>query len=497
MTAPSVDITKQDGNTGVVSPSQTGVLAIIAPAAGGTANQPGSYTRQSDMLSEFIGGPLVEDSAYYFDTAQLPVVAMSPTCSTAAAFGTINHSGEVGTSTITFTGTPIDEFDIIVKFPLGGTVATGPISYQYSLDNGSTWSAVQALGVATTAVLYLPRPSTTSSGVTMNLGSGTIVTGDVVMVPTTHADMTNGDLVTALAALQASKLPWDNLYIDTIATATTIATVDAWLSSLEATGVFKMAWMNIRHKTKPVPTGETEAAYATAAGVVVGATSTFRVDVGADGGYVPSLVSGLLLFRQTALGVATRSNPLPEGTDPAFVELGPIPGFQIADVNGNPLWHDEQIFPGLDNLRLSTLRTFPGKIGTYITNANMLSVPGSDYVFDQHAKTSNTACSIGYQELTDNLSRGVHKQPEDPTTHKIYIDPLDAESIEESANIAMGDELSGQVQGVAMLLSRTDDLGSNAGATLNADIETESLAYIKKFNVISKFVRQITATQTS
>jgi len=42
---PNVSVTKQDGNTGTARPGAEGILAIIAPSASGTQNQPGTYMR--------------------------------------------------------------------------------------------------------------------------------------------------------------------------------------------------------------------------------------------------------------------------------------------------------------------------------------------------------------------------------------------------------------------------------------------------------------------
>lgn len=497
MGTPATTVTKQDGNTGVVQPSQSNVLAIIAPSAMGVANVAASYTRQADILTDRGLGPLIEDAAYYLQTARKPVLLITPTTTTAGAIAAVNSSLKVGTSVVTATGTPLDEYNIIFKVIAGGTIGVTGITFQFSLDGGSTYSGTIALG---TAVLYLfnvPRPTLAgSSGVTFNFAAGTLLAGDIVTTTTTHAQMTNSDLLTALEALRITKLPWDNVLIDAIATATLIATVDSWLSALEGVGVYKMAWMNIRHKNIPVPSTESEAAYATAAATVVSATATLRVDVGADGGNLPSPVTGLVLFRPTSLAIATRANAGPIGVDPAFKQLGAIPGFQLSDANGNPLWHDEQIYPGLDALRLSTLRTFPGDIGTFINNANMLSGVNSDYVFDQHARCANVCATVATQGLNKSLSKGVRKQPQDPVTGKLYILEQDASAIEEDTNPQIDLATQGQVNGARVQLSRVDDLSSNAGAMLNADIQIQALAYIKGFNVVEKFVKAIQVTST-
>jgi hypothetical protein len=492
MPIPFTSIQKQDGNTGVCAPSQTGVLAVIANSQSGVANLPGTYTRQSDILAAFGLGALIEDCSYYIQNAQKPVLALKPTCSTASAFGTINHSGQVGTSTVTFTGTPWDEYDVIVKCLLGGTVGTGPITIEYSLDNGNIWSAPIALGVAELWVLNVPTPATAgSSGVTVNFGAGTLVTGDIVSVSATPSYMTNSDLVAALAALYASKLPWDGLLIDMIATATTIATVDSWLQSLEAVGRGKTVWMNTRHKIKPVPTGESEATFATAMAVITTAVSTIRIDVATDGGYVPSGVTGLLQFRPASLGISTRANPSPVGQDPAYRALGALPGYQLTDVNGNPLWHDERLFPGLDALQLSTLCTDDQDPGVYIGNARILSTPTSDFQFDQHARCANVALEVAYAAIKINYSRGVRTLPPDPVTGEEYVLPDDATAIEETVNPQLAEALNGQVQAVELILALNDDLSSNEGAVINANLDLDALRYVKGFRVVEKFVKSI------
>lgn len=493
MPIPSVSITKQDGNTGVAPPSTTGVLAIIAASAAGVANTPATYTRLSDALADKGLGKLTEDAAYYIAYARKPVLLLKATTSTAASFGTVDSSGEVGTSVVTFTGAAFDEYDVLIKVLNGGTIGITGITLQYSLDNGSTFSAVTALGTASTLVLNVPRPSTQgTSGVTANFAAGTLLAGDVIKVFCNPASMTNSDLLTALAALQNTKLPWDNVLIDScLATSTTIATVDAWLSTLEGIGRGKMAWMNTRHKNKPVPATETEAAFATAMAALVSGVSTIRVDVATDGGLVPSQVTGLLTFRPAALGIATRANPAEVGVDPAFRQQGPIPGYQLSDLNGAPLYHDEYLFPGLDALQLSTLATDPSSPGVFIGNARILSTPTSDFQFDQHARCANVALEQGYSRLSTNLSRGVATLPPDPNTGAQYIDPNDAKAIEGDCNPALRRALDRQVQGVAMILKRDDDLGSNAGALVHADLELNALRYIKTFAVNEKFVKTI------
>jgi hypothetical protein len=185
-------------------------------------------------------------------------------------------------------------------------------------------------------------------------------------------------------------------------------------------------------------------------------------------------------------------------TDPAFVADGPIAGYQIKDDRGNPKYHDEALYPGLDDLRLASLRSFEGRNGAYITNAPMISSAGSDYVFIQHARVMNRACDLAWQTLSGRLSDGVMKNPSAEANGEVYIREEEAADIEGLVQTALERELvtPRRVSGAAFTLSRTDDLSSNQGAELNGEVAIQALAYVKKFSVEAKFVKAITVAAT-
>lgn len=489
MGLPKVKITKQDGNTGVVKPSTSGVLAIIAPAEKGTSNQAGTYARIADAIAKFGLGALDELAAYFMPNAGKPVLLIRGAASTAAAYSAIDAAGVAGTSVITASATaPLDDYQsCFLKVVHGGTIGVAGITYQYSLGPGHL-SPVTALGTATAAAFAAPVVNT-ASGVSLDFAAGTLIAGDIVTFSTTGPRMSNSDLVTALEALRVTALPWDAVLVGGCdAASTTIATLDQWLAGLEARGVFKMGYMNTRHKTA----SESEATFATAMATVRSAASpTIRMDIGTDGGDVSSGITGLVQVRPASLAAATRALSVTLGTDPAFVGLGSIPNFAINDSAGNPKWHDENLYPGLDDLTFTTLRTIDGEDGVFITNANLFSGAGSDFVYDQHARTMNAACTIAHRSLTRELGRGVRKQAADPVTGAVYILDDDATAIEVLANAAERRELENETNGVQVVLSRTDDLSSNGPNKVTASVELEDKAYIKEFDVTAKFVRSI------
>lgn len=482
---PNAKVTKADGNTGAVKPSSKGICAIIAPCQSGSQNVPSAHTKASLALAEFGYGELTDDGAYVMSVAGNPVLLIRGTASTAGASSTVAHVG-VGTSVVTVTGTPIDDFKAKITIVNPGTIGVSGITLTYTLDDGETVSAVTALGVANTFAVP-------NSGITFAFAAGTVLAGQTESVTTTGPRMTNADISTALEALRVSAQPWEWLLIGGHdATAASVAIVDSWLSTLETKGRFRGFAMNGRMKTSI----ETEAAFITAMDTAFSATATIRGCVGADGGSLPSAIPGRAIVqdRRTALALSARLMRINYGVDAAYVQDGPVPGFLLGDAKGNPVRHDENLYPGCDALRLVTLRTFDRKAGTFITNPLVLSTQGSDFVYAQHIRTMNRACELAYDVLTQQLSRGVGKSPVVGPTGQVYIAEEDALEIEQLVDQALN-ELRGQVSDLRFRLSRTDDIGGNGPITLNGDLEISSLAYAKEFNTNAAFVRTISAQQ--
>jgi hypothetical protein len=482
---PSVQIAKQDFQTGVALPSNVGIMAIVAGSLTGTLNQAGSYARDDLLYSAVQDGPLVQYGSFLLQVGGNPVVAVRGAASTPGAFAGPFTKNIAGSGTVAASGTPNDEYQPGVDIVTGGTVGTPGITYTYTAD-GQTQSGIQALGTATT--ITIPK-----TGVVFTV-AGVFDPGDNWNTYTTRPLNTDVDLAAALEALRITRLPWEGVLLDCTLGTGTVALVDTWLAGLEKVGQFHFALLNYRHKIQPAPTGETEQAYAVAATAATASQASDRLCVGADAGAVTSTMTGWSQPRPTSLFLAARAMLIPIGEDPAYVGRGPV-GATIADGNGNPLWHDEDLYPNLDSQRLVTLRSFApgGPQGTYITDANVLSPNGSDYVWLQHVRTMNVACGIAFQILTTLLSIGVGKKPADPVTGAVYIQEKDAQRIEGLVNAALAQPMKGQVNAVLFSLSRTDDLRSNSSSTVTGSVQIVSLEYIKQFKVTASFATSLAA----
>jgi hypothetical protein len=235
--------------------------------------------------------------------------------------------------------------------------------------------------------------------------------------------------------------------------------------------------------------GVSESTYLTNMTSLVGASArSLRVSFGSDGGDITSTLTGLTVERSAALITAARTMAVSYGTEPAYVALGPLGGVVIADSDGNPNHHDEMLYPGLDSLNLTVLRSVPGQTGVFADNGRLFSTVGSDYVLIPQGRTMNVALETAYALLTTQLSRGIGKKPPN-ANGQVFALERDLLKIEGLVNQALSVPLKDQVAGYQFSLSRNDDISANSGAILTGTLAISSLAYIKDFKVIATFVQ--------
>jgi hypothetical protein len=473
MTVPFVQFKKASFGAGAGSPGTIGIAAIIAASLTGTQNQVSGYSSDAAAYAVFSDGPLVQYASYITQEAEAPVVLCRPTTATAGAYLNLTTTGG-GTSAVTNDGTvlPSDKYsNVTILFSVGATIGVAGAMYTYSLD-GVNFSAAQALGTANKIVL----PNGAGQ---VNFGAGTVLAAQKITFDTQRPLPTNTDLPASFTALQNTRIPWEGVLIDVEYASGTIGVVDTWLKGLEAQGQFHFAVINTRMKTRPTLTS---------------GDATDRVCVGTDGADYTSTMHGYSQERPTALFLMGRLMAIPVGEDAAYVATGPVGGATIADSSGNPRHHDEDLNPGLDALRLVTLRGFanPGPEGTYITSPNILSSqPTSAYRWAQHLRTMNLACSVAWAQLVTQLRRGVSLKAPDKVTGAVYISDADRTAIDGLVNVPVQAALKKQVTSVAFALSTDDDLSVD-GAPITAQLQIVKKAYIQGVIVTTTFVKGIT-----
>lgn len=468
MTQPNVYITELDGALGVLPSSAGKLTAFIGCATGGPLNTPAAFARVVDLVAAFVDGEMVEAAASYIYTTGRPALVLRASASVAASIGTIALA-VAGTSVVTAaldtTTKPADHYELVVRFPTGGTVGTvGPV-YEVSYDGARNWGPLTALGIANTLTI---------GGVKFTLSVGTLLAGDMFSITAHPAQWGGTDLADALAGLGQSAIVWEQLSLVGVLTPTLAGDVDAWCAGLRNSQHKYRSWIGgARLSTRDnVADPETEAEYATALGTLWAGFATTRGSVAAGGCRLVSGVSGRSYRRSAAWALVNAQGPASEEVNTADVNLGALPGVTIRDRNGNVDEHDETINPGLDDLGLAVLRTWAGYGGTYINRPLIKSAPGSDFTIIPYRRVMNLTEEIAYQYFVRRLNRPIRV---DAATG--YILETDALEIEAGCNAVLraGLRAKPKVSAVTFTLSRTDNILSTK--TLTGSIRLTPLAY--------------------
>lgn len=476
MSEPAVTFNLQDNQLGIRSPGAGGVIALVGPAAGGALYTPAAYTRLQDVQGAHLRGPIVEAAAYEIEhQGRAVVLVRTAATGDAAAYGalTVTRAGS-STSVPAFDGATAadDEYEPHVEVVAGGSVGSAGITYKWSLDGGRTQSPTTALGTSTSIVF----PD--SGGVAIDLGGGTLEAGDVFYGVATPAWPSAAELTAGLEALRLTKLGWDFAAIEAPMGDVDVVAVDAKLSAMEAAGKLKLALGRARRPNA----GESEADYRTAMETEFSNTVSYRTAICAGYCKTDSSITRRRYRRSPLTAVATRLSAVGPHIDIAELGLGALPAVRLSDANGNPDEHDESIYPGLDDLRLITLRTDDDYPGVFVTNPKLLTPPGSDFEFIQHRRIMDIACDVVRKFLKLRLSKGLTV---DRNTG--FILESEADDIEVNGTARLRNALTGRgwASGASIVVARDDVILSTK--TLTVTQRVIPLAYPKTIAVTAGF----------
>lgn len=464
MSVPAVVITEVDGQIGALPDGQK-ILAMVGVCDSGTVNAPAALARKTDVLSAFVGGPLVEEACYYIEITKLPVLLVKANATTPGTFDAVDSTGKTGTSVVTATGAPNNDYDFQLLVVAGGTIGVSGITFQLSYDSGRNFGPVTALGTANTYAI----PGAGSAGFAFAVG--TLVANDIVRVRAHAPTWNSTDLGSALDALKATILQWE--------TADIVGPIDGTAFDAIETKFAGMPEKDWIGNSRMPNAGETEAAYKTALDGIFGTRATVVGGVCAGAAKVTSGVTFRQYRAPARVVVATRLSSVSEEIDIAEVDLGSLPGVSIRTNAGNPDpdCHDESVNPGLDDSRFITLRSIDGIPGVYVNNPRLLSANGSDFEFFQHRRVIILAKIALRIYFMRRLSKALLV---DKTTG--FILETEALEIEAGAKSVLRSELLAKpkVSAISVELSRVDNLLSTKKLTGQGRITP--LAYPKEID---------------
>lgn len=478
---------------------QTGDVVTIAGATGDTAIN-GTYVVTVTGASTF-SIPVTGSGSYAADSATVTPTGMSyvgtgtavPSPGSAAALAD-DYNAVV--TDVQAAPIPAGLAGVVVYFTAAGALGTVGITYVYSLDGGNSVSAPQALGTALSISLSEPLTGAdTGIRITLGIAAATIVEGDYINIQTVGPRMTSADLIAALAALYSTKLAFDLILIhgETVASLSS-SVIEPWVLTLNDTGRYPTVLVNTRFKGQLPGAVESETSYATAMiafqAAIMASGAANDVMLGVDGGAYVSSYTGVTKAMPTSAYALARLESIPIGTDPAEVDLGPIGNCDLDNPHSTPAFHDEAVTNTLDftgsTLQLTTLRSFFGRSGAYITNAYLLSVPGSDFVYAQDNRTMNAACALVDSMMESLLSKGVPRNLKTST----ILEPT-AAGWERLVQKRLDKLLAGQVSGTQFSIARDDVFTGNGPQTVHYSLKNDALAYVKNFDGTAAFVSSL------
>jgi len=468
MTLPQVTITEIDGALGVLPPSAGRLIAYTGPCEKGPIATPATFARVTDLISNFGQGPLVEGAAHYINTTGNPVVISRADTVTEGSVSAVT-SVATGTAVVTVDSVankPFDAYEYVLYILADGIVGTAGITYQLSYDGGYTRTPVAQLGTLTAIV--------TPTGVTFAIAAGTMKAGDIHRATATAPAADATTYGPAIDALGATAIQWEQLAVIGDVLGTLFDLVESKIVGFAAAGKYR-SWIG---GTRMPNAGESESTYLTSMAGAFSGKSTTHGSMCAGACRLTSGVSGRKYRRPIVFSVAAVQGEVTEEIDTADVNLGALPGCSIRDDNGNTIEHDEAVFPGLDDARFITLRTWDGYPGVYITRPRVMSTDGSDFQIIPNRRVLNLAALVLRSYFIRRLNRPIRV---DPATG--FILEADALEIEGAATQAMRDALTAKpkASGVQFILSRTDNL--LATKTLTGTARVIPLAYPEFINI--------------
>lgn len=486
---PNVYITELDNQLGVVPTTANRLLAVVGCATKGAVNLPASFSTIADVVSTYESGALVESGALAISRG-CAIVAVRAAAA-ASDFGSITEQYNVvkdaaSTSSIVVeapdaTTQPRDFYQLVFKITTGGTLGTAGIQYQYSLNGGTDWSAISALGTDMEILL--------DAGIALTFVAGTVTAGDTFTVDTEPPNFDSTTLTAALTGLAKSAANFEIVAIAGVLDPTTAAAVEAAVGAMRNVDK-RHSWIgHVRQQmlvTPGVEPGPAETAAEYIASISTAFTNfiTKQGGLSAGDGYVISAVTGLEQRRPLSWLYAPITQAVSEEIDVADTNLGALP-FRITDVNGNPQagCYNETMNPGLSDAGFVTARTFNGGLaGVYVNLPLLKNAAGSDFDIHPMRRVMDLAADAAYLFFVRRLNQPVQV---DKLTGKLK------ESARKAMEAAAQTTLAGvllakpKASDVTVVISHADNVLSTK--TIHVSIAIVPLGYITTIRITMAF----------
>ncbi len=420
---PRQTTTVRDGGTGQVS-SATALPLIIGVCSGGVTDTLYQYFDPNLAIDTLGDGPAAELGAAAINAYGGALILKTASSTAAANSAVVPTRVTTSTGTITLSGSARSNMVASVRIKATGTVAVG--KFDYTLDGGYTYS--EELRIPSGATYVLP-----DTGITLTFvpGAGPIhfEIGDSHAFTSTCAHYTTTNLGAAITALLAQigtrrirKIAFAGKNATAAAAATMAAAAATHLDNLASNDYFARAVI--------------DAGSDTTAGVLTSfaSYSDDRLAVCYGDANIVSLnpLIGWGVPKVPALNAVFERATIAELSE----NLGRKASGGLRGVRA--ISHDEgtsQAFSEAD--RITTLRTYRGRPGYFVTNGFLKAAPGSDFTYWDWGCVIDEICQ-GTVDGQDKYLLSKLRALADGTG---YLDPRDAERIESDVRAALATTL--------------------------------------------------------
>lgn len=382
MALPGQSVSIRDPGLGLVEPA-TNAFVLMGTASAGPVDVVRAISSPGAAVDTYGEGDLPEALAHLLEVAGGPVYAVRLATTVDGAAGAVSKSAVGGsTGTLAIGGTPHGRYEVVVEITRSGTLGAG--EFRYSLDSARTWSEARVIPSGGNFTIPL-------TGVTLTLTAGAgpshFERGDRFAATTTAPYYSTTEVSAGFDALEQYVSTAPTFAPDAVvllgrhatgaAVATLFGVVSARLSGLEQ----RFGYLGAMMDAGSADTRENvKAALANVADprlLVVYGDAVIASGKG-YAGFGSPLQSGVV----TVAARAAQSLP---STSLGRVADGPLTGVSA-------ITHDEYVSEELDAAKITTLRTYPGRAGYYITDGRMKSAVGSDFRSWQHRRVMDLAC---------------------------------------------------------------------------------------------------------
>lgn len=405
-TIPRQELNIKDPGLGTVGQVDRNVL-VLGTSSSGAVDTLRSFSKKQDVVDTFGQGPMPEDVCRILDIAGGPVYAMRLTGSVAGASGSVTKTA-IGSSTGTLAvtvGTAYDSYRVIVEITKSGTTGAGEFRYSLDYTTNAEDATANNQGRTFSGDIVIPSGGAyiipdTGLTITFTPGAGPVFfeDGDIFRFDCTAPLYSTTELASAVTALLLTTTPFSTVVLvgehaTAAASATMFAAFNTHLTSLQSQFRFVRGIMD---------GGSLENNRATA---ITAHASSQSSRISLCYGYADITSSKPIVGwgtpQRSYVGlVASRVASDKISTDSARVASGAIPGVVAIRT-------DEERSPLLNAANFTTMRTWQGEPGFYITQNNLRSPSGSDFQYWQHGAVMDVASTTVVKAQQPFVKRSV------------------------------------------------------------------------------------------